>query len=420
MVITAQNIQNKPGYKQTEVGVIPEDWEVKKLERIADLTSSKRIFEHEYVSSGIPFYRGKEISQLIDDEQISDMYFILESRYNQIKSEFGVPNRGDILITAVGTLGNVYVVPDESRFYFKDGNLIWLRGIKNADSYYLASQIRKKKLEIINNAIGSSQKALTIVVLKNILIPLPSLTEQQAIATALSDVDALITSLDKLITKKRDIKQATMQQLLTGKMRLPGFSSDGNAKLGDFFELNPNKPHLNNTDLVAFIRMEDVSENGSIINQNIIPLSSIKKGLTFFERNDVLVAKITPCFENGKGACLDTLQTKSGFGSTEFHVLRAKKNAIPRYLFYQTQTVEFRQQLEAEMIGTAGQKRVPAQTIINYSLPVLHLIDEQQAIATVLSEMDAEITALERKRDKIRVLKQGMMQELLTGKTRLL
>ena len=135
------------GYKRTELGVIPEDWEVKNLEKIADLTSSKRIFEHEYVSSGIPFYRGKEISQLIDCEQISDKYFILESRYNQIKSEFGVPNRGDILITAVGTLGNVYVVPDESKFYFKDGNLIWLRSIKNADPYYVAAQIRKKKSE---------------------------------------------------------------------------------------------------------------------------------------------------------------------------------------------------------------------------------------------------------------------------------
>jgi len=100
--------------------------------------------------------------------------------------------------------------------------------------------------------------------------------------------------------------------------------------------------------------------------------------------------------------------------------LRAKKKAIPRYIFYQTQTVEFRQRLEAEMIGTAGQKRVPARAIINYSLPVLHSKDEQQAIADILTDMDAEITALELKLDKTRALKQGMMQELLTCKTRLI
>ena len=211
-----------------------------------------------------------------------------------------------------------------------------------------------------------------------------------------------------------------MQQLLTGKTRLPGFSGDGGAKLGDFFELNPNKTYLNDTELVTFIRMEDVSESGRIINQNIMPSSSIKKGLTYFEHNDVLVAKITPCFENGKGACLDTLETKCGFGSTEFHILRAKKNAVPKYIFYQTQLPEFRNRLEAEMTGTAGQKRVPAQAIIDYPLPIYHSRDEQRAIADILSDIDAEIVAIEQKRDKTRSLKQGMTQELLTGKTRLI
>lgn len=166
--------------------------------------------------------------------------------------------------------------------------------------------------------------------------------------------------------------------------------------------------------------MEDVSENGRVINQNTVPFSSVNKGLTFFEKGDVLVAKITPCFENGKGACLDTLATKAGYGSTEFHVLRAKRNSVPRYIFFQTQTPEFRHQLETEMIGTAGQKRVPAQAIIDYSLPVLHSKPEQQAITAVLSDMDAEIVALEQRREKTRALKQAMMQELLTGKTRLL
>ena len=292
------------------------------------------------------------------------------------------------------------------------------KGILSKYVFYYFSA-RYEEIRSLSNT-GNIEN-LNASIVKSILLPLPKEEkEQQAIATALSDVDALITSLDRLIAKKRDIKQATMQQLLTGKKLLPGFAGDGSAKLGDFFELNPNKPYFNDTDLVTFIRMEDVSESGRIINQNIMPLSSIKKGLTYFERNDVLVAKITPCFENGKGACLDTLETKSGFGSTEFHILRAKKNATPRYIFYQTQTVEFRQRLEAEMIGTAGQKRVPARAIIDYALPVLHSIDEQRAIAAILSDMDAEIAALEQKRDKTRALKQGMMQELLTGKTRLI
>jgi type I restriction enzyme S subunit len=151
-----------------------------------------------------------------------------------------------------------------------------------------------------------------------------------------------------------------------------------------------------------------------------MPLSQIRQGLTPFEQNDVLVAKITPCFENGKGALLDKLETEVGFGSTEFHVLRARSTADVRYLFYQTRMPEFRQKLQSEMIGSAGQKRVPLKAILNHSLPVLHHLPEQSAIAAVLADMDAEIAALEGRRDKTHALKQGMMQELLTGRTRLL
>jgi len=313
-----------------------------------------------------------------------------------------------------GTIGEVFFISED---FWPLNTTLFVKDFKGNNPLFISFLLRTIDYQSYSGKSGVP--GVNRNDLHEISVSLPPLPEQRAIATALSDVDALLTSLDKLIAKKRDIKQATMQQLLTSKTRLPGFNGHGSAKLGDFFELNPTKTRLNDTDLVTFIRMEDISESGRIINQHCMPLSSIKKGFTFFERNDVLVAKITPCFENGKGACLDTLKTKSGFGSTEFHVLRAKKNAIPRYVFYQTQTVEFRQRLEAEMIGTAGQKRVPAQAIINYSLPVLHLIDEQAAIAAILSDMDAEIAALEQRRDKTRALKQGMMQELLTGKTRL-
>lgn len=114
----------KPGYKLTEVGVIPEDWDVKSLGKIAELTSSKRIFERDYVPFGIPFYRGKEISMLVEGKLIDDVCYISEARFAAICTKFGAPIRGDILITAVGTLANVYVVNSDEPFYFKDGNLI--------------------------------------------------------------------------------------------------------------------------------------------------------------------------------------------------------------------------------------------------------------------------------------------------------
>ena len=114
----------KPGYKMTEVGVIPEGWEVKSLGQMAELTSSKRIFESDYVPFGIPFYRGKEISMLVEGKVIDDVCYISEARFAAIRAKFGASVRGDILITAVGTLANVYVVNSDEPFYFKDGNLI--------------------------------------------------------------------------------------------------------------------------------------------------------------------------------------------------------------------------------------------------------------------------------------------------------
>lgn len=189
--------------------------------------------------------------------------------------------------------------------------------------------------------------------------------------------------------------------------------------LGYFFTLNPSKQSIKNNEFVTFLGMEDVSEEGKILKQHKIPYSKIRQGLTYFERDDVLVAKITPCFENGKGACLENLQTQIGFGSTEFHVLRANSNSVPKYIFYQTQSQTFRKKLELEMVGTAGQKRVSAKSILDFPLPLKHSKEEQKAIATALSDVDELINALDALIEKKRNIKQGTMQELLTGKRRL-
>src|SRR5690606_8881255 len=212
------------GYKQTAVGLIPEDWLTLTLGDIADLTSSKRIFESDYVKSGVPFYRGQEISSLLNGSVIENVIYISQAKFNELAARFGAPKAGEILITAVGTLGNSFLIESNDPFYFKDGNLIWLRKIKNCQPKYLIKQLNYNKNRVLECAIRSSQKALTMVSLSPLLIPVPSkIEEQTAIANALSDVDALIDELEKLIAKKQAIKTATMQQLLTGRTRLPQF-----------------------------------------------------------------------------------------------------------------------------------------------------------------------------------------------------
>ncbi len=110
-----------------------DDWQSNKLDDIADLTSSKRVYSSDYVSEGVPFYRGKEISELKRNENPKDILYISRKAYDSFKASFGVPQVNDILITAVGTLGNVYRIKNNSEFYFKDGNLIWLKDILSAE-----------------------------------------------------------------------------------------------------------------------------------------------------------------------------------------------------------------------------------------------------------------------------------------------
>lgn len=202
--------------KQTEIGLLPEDWDVVNLNEISKISSSKRIFESDYVAYGIPFYRGKEISLLMQNKTIDEPFYISEAKYFSLANKYGYPKNGDLLITAVGTLGNIYCINNDEKFYFKDGNLIWINNIIQ-NSKFLKIALDYNKQQILDNAIGSSQKALTINSLSITKIPLPSLPEQEAIAEALSDADAWIESLEQLIAKKRLIKQGAMQELLSPK-----------------------------------------------------------------------------------------------------------------------------------------------------------------------------------------------------------
>ena len=179
---------------------INSDWPVVELEQLCEVTSSKRIFQEEYVDSGIPFYRTKEIVELSKGHQISLELFISSERFNEIIEKFGAPKQGDILVSAVGTIGVSWVVSDEREFYFKDGNLLWLRQPKNIDSRFLKlclDDFFSKSLHTI--IAGAAYNALTIVKLKQVKIPVPDLATQLAIVAQIEEEQHHINSSKELI-----------------------------------------------------------------------------------------------------------------------------------------------------------------------------------------------------------------------------
>lgn len=431
------------GYKQTEMGVIPEDWKISSLNEVAELTSSKRIFESDYVADGIPFYRGQEISVLIDKREVKDVCYISKNKFQQLAARYGAPQMGDILITAVGTLGNSLLVDTGEPFYFKDGNLIWLRKIGSTLPNYLIRQLHYLKKNIIDGAIGSSQKALTIVVLKKFQFPVPkNVQEQTAIANVLSDTDALIAGLEQLIAKKQAIKTGTMQQLLTGRTRLPQFSlrPDGTPKgckpseLGhipeDWESVEMGQLGSTYGGLTGKSKNDFGHGNGlyvpftNVMANIIVDISKLEnvrvtESQNEVKRNDLLFngSSETPeevCF------CAFVNNDVSGLYLNSFCFgFRGKENIgyVPLYLSYWFRSTVGR---TAVSIMAQGSTRYNISKKQFLKLAVaLPSVEEQTAIATFLSDMDKELAALEQKLTKTRDLKQGMMQQLLTGRIRL-
>ena len=177
------------------------EWQKVNLGDCCEITSSKRIFFSEYVESGIPFYRSKEIIEKGKGEEISHPLYISKAKYDEIKGKYGVPQKGDLLLTAVGSLGIPFVVKDDSPFYFKDGNLVWLKHFQDIDPIFLYFWIKSENVynALYNIAIGSAQKALTIAAIKGYEIPLPPLQTQHRIANILSRYDSLIENYQKQI-----------------------------------------------------------------------------------------------------------------------------------------------------------------------------------------------------------------------------
>lgn len=421
--------------KQTEIGLIPDDWEVKTLNDYFDIGSSKRVFQSQWRKSGIPFYRAREIVILAEKNSVENDLFIDEDLYNQYKNLYGVPAVNDLLVTGVGTLGKVYKIQNNKPFYFKDGNIICLKNKGNIDSDYVKYHFDYPivKDQINDNSGKSTVGTYTINSARKTTLPIPPLAEQQRIAKALSDVDALIFTTEKLFQKKKNIKQGTMQNLLTGKKRLPDFApvvvepvettgykqtelglipEDWEVKSFDvLFDICTETVPLADINQKYYVGTENMMQDKKGVVENSIELKyqSVREYL----KEDILISNIRPYLKKVWFA------DKNGGCSTDVLVFRNKRMQNDSlFLFMLVSADRFFQIVNDNAVGTKmprGDKNIIKQIL--FALPSSK--KEQTAIANVLSSMDKEIETLNTKLEKYRNLKTAMMQQLLTGKIRL-
>jgi type I restriction enzyme S subunit len=416
----------KAGYKQSEVGVIPEDWSAFGLADLADIRDGT----HEspkYVRDGIPFVTSKNI--LFGHVDFSEITYISQKDAEKFDKRSKV-DKGDILISMIGTVGNAALVDIDLQFSIKNVGLIKPYD-SLVDGSFLIQYLNSDHFRsYLNNRLdGGIQKFVSLGMLRALTIPLPpTITEQRAIAAALSDVDALLAALDRLLAKKRAVKQAAMQQLLTGQTRLPGFGGEWEVKrLGAVGICIRGVSYQGENDLSShdtaytkrLLRANNVQES-NVITGDIQYVNEVRVAQhQVLQQGDILI-----CMANGSKA----LVGKAGFFAIEDGYLYTfgafmgcfRTNTLeahPRFVSYLFQSQPYRNYINVLLAGSSINNLKPS-TIesLEFALPSL---DEQTAIAAVLSDMDAELAALARRRAKTRDVKQAMMQELLTGRTRL-
>ena len=409
----------KTGYKQTEVGVIPEEWAVVTATEACELVVDCKnrtppvVAESDYAVVRTPNVRDGRFV-------LEDLRFTDENSY-RVWTARAVPQFGDIMITREAPLGEVCAVPADRKVCLGQRMMLYRPSPTRTSSTYLLYSLMSQpvRANLFRKIGGSTVGHAKVDDIRFLQLPLPSLPEQRAIAEALSNADALLGGLDRIIAKKRDLKQAAMQQLFTGQTRLPGFHGEWEVKrLGEVATFYKGKG-LPKSALTPF-GAEPCIHYGELFTRypetirEIISRTDETRGCFRSVANDVLMptSDVTPR-GLAKASCVrvdgvilggDILVIRSEisrvFGTFLSYLIRREEDQVLQLV---TGTTVF------HLYGSDMKK-------FKLSLPSLA---EQTAIAEVLTDMDSELAALEQLREKTRGLKQAMMQELLTGKIRL-
>jgi type I restriction enzyme S subunit len=410
----------KRGYKQTEVGVIPEEW---KIESIGTLIENRTILghldgnhgelyprSHEFKSFGVPYIGANDFEE--GDVTFERCKFLTEERASKFRK--GVACDGDVLFAHNATVGPVALLRTPAPLVILSTTATYFRcNPEKLSNSYLKGALQAQHFVKQYQAVmaQSTRFQVPITAQRKLSLVIPPIDEQRAIATALSDVDALLGALDRLIAKKRDLKQAAMQQLLTGQIRLPGFHGEWEVKrLAEICEIAMGRtpPRLNQAYWgrgykwlsIADLQTKVVSTSNEEITELAASMMTIIPEGTLLMSFKLSLGRL--CFA---GCDLFTNEAICSFN---------KLQANAEFLYYVLGRTDF---------SLYGKLAVKGYTLNKESLKTIEVsvppLPEQIAIAKVLSDMDTELAALEQRREKTHALKQAMMQDLLTGRTRL-
>ena len=415
------------GYKQTELGIIPEDWEIMTFDELGTFSKGSGVSRAESNTGNIPCIRYGELYTHHNDYIKAYNSYISKT----VASKAKLLQYGDVLFAASGEtkeeIGKSAAFVNSCEAYAGGDIIILSTNSKLCDAKYIgyasnAPYVTKQKA---TKGQGDAVVHITSEAIKTISINIPPIAEQRAIAEALSDVDGLIAALDKKIAKKRLVKQGAMQQLLTGKKRLPSFTDKWvEKKLGDIGYTYSGLTGKGKEDFgrgnAKYVTFLNVLSN-PILKEELFESVAVsetehqnkaKFGDLFFNTSSETPEDVGTC------AVLLSHQNNLYLNSFCFGYRLTDNNILGLYLAYYFRSNTGRQLMTALAQG-ATRYNLSKELFNSSYITLPNTLKEQQAIATILSDMDKEIADLEAQRDKYRLLKSGMMQKLLTGQVRL-
>lgn len=392
----------------------PKNWKIYKLKELYDIKrgGSPRPIEKFLTTDpdGINWIK-------IGDAKIDSKY--IEETKEKITLEGAAKSRfveeGDFILSNSMSFGRPYIM--KTRGCIHDGWLVLKErqdGLIFKDFMYYILSSENVYSQFKNAAAGGVVRNLNIQRVENVIVPIPpTLEEQQEIVQVLDTMSDIIRRRKECISHAQDLIPALFQEMF-GDIN-NNVTKSNIVRFRNCIELNPAKPNLKDNLNVTFLGMKDISENGQVNLSTIKMYEDVKKGFTNFENEDVLLAKITPCFENGKAAIVRNLTNGYGFGSTEFYVLRPyKKLILPEYVYSIIKSHSFAEPGKYKMVGAAGQKRLPKEYVLNYKFP-LPSIELQEQFAEKVRAINSYIKEQNEELKKAEQMFQSLLHHAFTG-----
>ena len=411
------------GFKETELGPLPEEWEVVRLGEVVKIIKGKKpktlnespsknslpYLTAEYFRYGVP-------KQFVDIEVEKDLPIC---KKEDVVLIWDGSKAGQVFTGLEGVLAStmVKIIPT----------------INNLDKLYLYCFLATKFDYLNSQTTGSTIPHVNKTAFFNLPLPLPPLEEQKAIAGILSTVQSVIEKTEKVINALKNLKKSMMKHLFTygpvaeeeaEKVELKETEIGLIPKhwevvrVGEVYNITkkPKGLRIENYDAVPFVPMEGIGFGAFSVNFIIKDPKEISSG-TYFEKGDLLLAKITPSFENGKQAIADNIPIDFGIATTEVIPIKQTEKGLISYLFYYLQKPDVRQNLASRMEGTTGRQRLPKEALLNTLIP-LPPLEEQQKIAQILQSIDQRIEKEEKYKNALQNLFKSLLHNLMTGKIR--